>query len=395
MSQILNNTVLAEEDYYILYEGGKKFYENCARYLWRSPLDSDPENLNRYAKRKLISPYKNYQKKIVNTFKSYVFYNPPKPSGNEYDAVAIASKLLTHSAIGGYAYLVTLDSGPAVYPLLYVSEKADGVFEIKTPKNENDIISYNSNTGTLIAKVNGKEFTTNAPNCFQKVYWDDSCTSLIADTSVLGVTIYNLTSVLIGISLSLQHITPYGPAGAVENGKMTISQVYIPVNAQEVAPGFAQPSAAAMTELQKLIDRYTLEMGEMVGLGNEFAREVKVQSGISMAMDSIDTSALVGSMARNISAAMRNAAEAYKAITGKDGVTLEFDPLLDPTAKDRKMQNYSILLSSVKVDEVIKAVQEELTKSLLPDREDLMQLLQAIKTKGGMKSIDISILEQE
>ena len=378
--------MLYPQQIYDLYFGGNRI-TGQSQYLWRHP----EEDGQAYGRRLARSAYVNFQKKIINTVKGYVFYSEP-----QVDSVLPLKKnaedLTTHSLVGGIAYLLTLPEGIEVYPRTCVEakevKKADGstVCDYEISGREGKITVMYS-IGKVRHDIRGKNpvFTQLFEDQFLAVPWDISCESFIQDTAQLNLEIHNKRSWKSNTQMQVLVTIPYGPPiDTAEPG----DGVYVNVGSEDQAPGFAQPSIAQTQFLGEDIDKDILTMGKMVGLESEFSDITKVQAGISTAYEMIDTIAMIGQIASAINVAINKASKCYTTMTGLNGGTIALAPLTNPIVRQGKISEFRALLKDVPTDKVTKYAQTKIVSIVAQDESPAVrkELIADVEENGGLKT---------
>lgn len=380
--------ILTVSDLYDLYEGGERVLSN-PRFLRRGFEESEAE----YSERLTWASYVNYQKKIVNTYLSYIFYGevtvePSTPLPLE----DIARKLAKHALIGGEAYALETEGEVHVYDRRQVTCN-NGVYVIAGQGVSTKIDTINKTITGL--KRGSKTETITEPlkdGRFVICRWNDDGTSLIADTAMLNLQIYNFQSILDAhYNRSLYYLL-YGPN--LGPGKKTPSpRSYIPVSKDEVAPGVLLIDSPSTDKVRAEIDRRKMDMAIAVGLEQEFSDATKVESGVARAIKMLDTNAIVASAAYFIQQAVTQISEYYAKEYKQDIQTIKFTPLMNVVTQDEEYAKYKFLLEYCGTDEVAKEVQAIALRACAgsqidPKKMDL--LVDDIQKNGGRKIYESS-----
>lgn len=373
--------ILTIDDLYNLYYGGQYVVGN-ARYLRKTFSEDDEE----YKKRLLWSTYVNYQRKIVNTYLSYIFYGkiivePAQP----LDLESIARKLALHSLIGGVAYLFEADQKIEVFDARQVSCRENGIYAIRGKFGDTVIDTVNMT-------VTGKDSTGNtvtdelAPGRFVVCKWNEDGSSLIEDTALMNLKLYNMASQLdMHYDRSLFYFL-YGPSLGQDN--RLVPGQYVSVAQGEQQPGIVQVDSAAAERMRKEMELVKMEMAVTVALEEEFSDEVKVESGVALAVKKLDINAIINSVAFSLTKAINEAAEHYARQYKEPLQSLKLDPLLKITTPEEEYGKYKFLLEYAGTDEVVKQVQKNIVMHCLAGEvkpEVLDSLLQSIDRDGGAK----------
>lgn len=369
---------------YDLWIGGPRVAGN-SNYLWRHP----EEDGKAYGRRLARSAYINFQGKIINIVKGYVFYNSPVVD-SELPLRDIADELTTHTLVGGVAYLLTLPEGIEVYPITAVSSKevttAAGKVRDYEINGYEGKITVMFSVGKIRHDIQGKTtFSDLKEDQFILVHWNQHCQSLIQDTAMLNLEIHNKRSWKSNTQMQVLVTIPYGPpidSDKAEDG------VYVNVGSEDQAPGFAQPSITQTQFLSEDIEKDILIMGKMVGLESEFSDITKISPGVSTAYEMIDTIAMISEIASAINIAMNKAAACYTRLTGKKGGTISLAPLTNPIVRQGKLSEYRALLKEVPTDVVIKFAQSKIVSIVASDEPGVIReaLIKDVEANGGIKT---------
>jgi hypothetical protein len=380
--------ILTTNDLYDLFEGGERVLANT-KFMRRGFEESDTE----FNERLTWASYVNYQKKIINTYLSYIFYGevtvePSTPLPLE----DIARKLAKHALIGGEAYALETEGNVHVYDKRQVTCN-NGVYVIGSKGISTKIDTINK-TITGLKRGSTTEIITEKlkDGRFVICRWNDDGTSLIADTAMLNLQIFNFQSILDAhYNRSLYYLL-YGPN--LGPGKKNPSpRSYIPVNKDEVAPGVLLIDSPATDKVRSEIDRRKMDMAITVGLEQEFSDVTKVESGVARAIKMLDTNAIVSSAAYFVQHAVNQVAEYHAKEYKHDVQTIKFSPLLNVVSQDEEYAKYKFLLEFCGTDEVAKEVQAIALRAcsgskIDPKRMDL--LVKDIQKNGGRKIYESS-----
>lgn len=378
---------LDTEDFYNLYGGADKVHDTT-RYL-RKMFNEDDDA---YTKRLSWATYPNYQKKIVSTYVGYVFHGkvvvePAEP----LDLERIARKACTHSLVGGRSYLFEADKKIRVFSALQVApSKDDTVFTIQG-KSGKWVIDKKAATITGPDAQGNEVVEELAEDRFVICQWDEDGQSLIADTARMNLQLYNMKSQLdMHYDRSLFYFL-FGPSLGKDK-KLTPGQ-YIPVNGGETLPGIVQVDSAAARSMRDEMQIVKREMAITVALEQEFADEVKVESGTALAVKKLDTNAIINSVAYAVQTSVNKIAAHYAAQYKTTPQSIKLDPFLKTREPRDEQDKYQRLLSIAGTDAVTKQVQKNavmhaLAAEVKPDVLDL--LLKDIDVNGGRQVFESS-----
>jgi hypothetical protein len=133
------------------------------------------------------------------------------------------------------------------------------------------------------------------------------------------------------------------------------------------------------------------DMAVSVGLEQEFADEIKVESGAALEMRMLDTNAVISGAAYRIQTAV-NTISAYHAKKYKHEVQIiTLNPLLKMTSQSDNQQKYKFLMEFCGTEQVAKAVQIAALKAGLSDEmsdQEMDSLVKDIQANGGRKLFD-------
>lgn len=379
--------ILTVNDLYDLYEGGDRVLTNT-NFL-RQGFEEQPAE---YQERLRWASYVNYQKKIVNTYLSYIFYGkvdvePSEPLPLE----GIARKLVKHALIGGESYALETEGVINVFDKRQVTGN-NGVYVISGGKVSTTIDTAKK-TITGLKKGSSELITESLKDGrFVICRWNDDGTSLIADTAMLNLQIYNFQSILDAHHNRGLYYLLYGPNLGPGKTKPK-ARSYIPVNKDEITPGVLLIDSPAADKVRAEIDRRKMDMAITVGLEQEFSDSIKVESGVSRAIKMLDTNAIVSSAAFYVQIAV-NQISAYHGKEYKHNAqVLKLNPLLKVTTKDEEYAKYKFLLEYCGTDEVAKAVQVAALKTCAVgdiDPKEMDLLVKDIKKNGGRQLFESS-----
>lgn len=373
---------LNTEDFYNLVKGGQ-FVLGHTRYL-RQLFNEDDDA---YQKRLKWATYPNYQKKIVNTYVGYVFHGkivvePEAPLEME----RTARKLAYHILVGGVAYLFTTQERIKVFTALEVTESEDGKrFSITTTKGKWTI---DTEAGTVTGpNKDGQEVIEKLQKGqFIRCAWNEDGQSLIEDTAQMNVELYNQKSQLqVHYDRGLFYFM-YGPPLGKDN--KLVSGDYIGMTGGEVPPGVVQVSAEAARQLRDEMQVIKMEMAITVALEQEFADQIKAESGVAIATRKLDTNAIVASIAFAVTTAMNEAAEFYASAYGKPKQTIKLDPFIKILEPADEQMKYKTLMEFAGTDMVAKQIQKSMIKRGLSAEvaaEIMDDLIKDIDANGGRK----------
>lgn len=380
--------ILTVNDLYDLFEGGERVLNNT-KFMRRGFEESEEE----YNERMNWASYVNYQKKIINTYLSYIFYGEVtvEPAG-PLELEKIARKLAKHALIGGEAYALEAENQVHVYDRRQVTNN-NGVYVIGSHGISTKIDTINK-TITGLKRGSTTEVVTEKlkDGRFVVCKWNDDGTSLIADTAMLNLQIFNFQSILDAhYNRSLYYLL-YGPN--LGPGKKNVSpRSYIPVNKDEVTPGVLTIDSPATDKVRAEIDRRKMDMAITVGLEQEFSDVTKVESGVARAIKMLDTNAIVSSAAYHVQQAVNQISEHYSKEYKSKPQTIKFSPMLNVVSQDEEYAKYKFLLEYCGTDEVAKEIQAVALRacagsSIDPKKMDL--LVKDIQTNGGRKIFESS-----
>lgn len=378
---------LIVDDLYNLYKGGK-FVHGKQRYLRKLYMEPD----DAYNTRLEWATYQNYQKKIVNTYVGYVFHgkivvDPPGPLNLE----RIARKLCTHSLIGGVAYLLTIGDKMRVFTAKEVSE-AEGT----------DVYTISNDKGQWVIDTKGKTITgpdksgtvvteTLGDGQFVECCWNEDEQSLIEDTACMNIELYNQKSQLqVHYDRGLFYFM-YGPS--LGKDQALTSGKYVPVNTGETIPGVVQVSSAAAEQLRREMQVTKMEMAITVALEQEFADQIKAESGYAVATRKLDTNAIIASIAFAIQTSIDKACAYYASVNGVPAQTLRLDPFIKVMDATDEQNKYKQIINIAGTELVTKTVQKNVVQQGLASElkpEELKSLLDDIDVNGGRKIFDSS-----
>ncbi len=373
--------MLTIEDLYNLYRGGR-YVLGSSNYLRRMFLESDEE----FNTRLKWASYVNYPKKIVNTYKSYIFYEkvivaPPEPLDLEH----IANRLCLHALIGGEAYLFEAQGQIQVFSRREVSNETAGIYTIETSTGKWIIDTRNNTvTGPNASGVHVTEPL--AQGRFVVCRWNDDGVSLIEDICMMTLELYNMASQLKKhYDRSLFYLL-YGPPLG-DNVKPHTGQ-YIPVNANETPPGIVQIDSTAADRMRKEMQTIKNEIAVSVSLEQEFADEIKIESGAALTVRKMDINAIITSVAFYITKAVNEAAAHYSRQYKTPLQTIQLEPLLKVQTPQEEFDKYKFMLEYAGTDAVCKQVQRQIVQQGLGTeiaKTDMDALLKSIDDEGGAK----------
>lgn len=179
------------EELYDLYEGGPKVAQN--EKFFRRLYEEDG---NEYKERHTWASYTNYQKKIINTLLSYVFYGQISITKSEPLALEpLARELAKHAAIGGEAYALDTEGTIDVYDKRQVT-CSNGVYIIGSGEKQVRV-------DTINRKITGRKVDAPEPvtedledDRFVVCRFNDDGESVIQDTAMMNILMYNYRSIL-------------------------------------------------------------------------------------------------------------------------------------------------------------------------------------------------------
>lgn len=329
------NLFLTPLDYYALYDGNVYPFASVTApqvYLQQGIRESGEDYADRAAK----TVYDPWAKRVVDIYVAYSL-NGAKAEEREGapSIYQFTRELLLHSYVGGYCYVLVLPSGPKVYPCIidgwaigantrtYPAESiVENVplkvwkfgegrrkFEVRFPAADWD---SGEAIGALVEYDGDAVLSTTTIQADQwiRMSWNPMESSLIKDVSRLAIQIFNLQSLYDYAGHNLGYYYKYGPP--IEGGKQPVSGQYIAVDAGMQTPGvMAWADPGAVKVLGEIIDSKVRKLAQGVGLMDEFAEEVTIQSGVSKAVSLTKIAAVVASMADAANAAANMAFEAW------------------------------------------------------------------------------------
>ncbi|HNA77830.1 MAG TPA: hypothetical protein PKY99_00165 [Turneriella sp.] len=378
---------LETEDFYNLYEGGNRVHDTH-RYL-RKLFNEDDEA---YQKRLNWASYPNYQRKIVNTYVGYVFHGKitVEPAG-PLDLEKIARKACMHALIGGASYIFEADQKIRVFSRMQVAEDDDArVFTISA-KNGKWVINTRDMTVTAPDKSGVIVTEPLADGRFQRCIWNDDGQSLIADTARMNLQLYNMKSQLDTHFDRSLFFFLYGPTLGKDK-KFTPGQ-YVPVNPGETMPGIVQVDSTAARSMREEMQILKREMAITVALEQEFADEVKVESGTALAVKKLDTNAIINSVAYAVQGSVNKVAAHYAAQYKTEPQTIKLDPFLKVREPRDEQEKYKRLIDIAGTDLITKQIQKNAVMHALAAEvkpEVLDSLLKDIDKNGGRKVFESS-----
>lgn len=372
--------ILSVDDLYNLYYGGSAVADN-RKYLRRAYNEDDAE----YDKRLKWSSYVNYPKKIINTYLSYIFYekvivDPPEP----LDLEDIAKRLCLHSLICGEAYL--FEAGEQIHVLSKrdVSCEKGNRYTIKAA-NGKFVIDLEALmiTGPDAAGVEVTESLV--PGRFVICRWNEDGVSLIEDAAMMALELYNMGSQLkMHFDRSLFYLL-YGPPLGEQK---PIPGQYVPVNSGEIQPGIVQVDSSHAERMRKEMQIIKHEMAISVSLEQEFADEIKIESGAALTVRKMDINAIISSIAFYLTKAINECAAHYSRQYKTPLQTIMLEPLLKIQTPQEEYAKYKFLLEFAGTDLVCKQVQKQVVQHGLGteiDKQDMDLLLESIEKEGGAK----------
>lgn len=349
-------------DYYALYLGNVYSWSIPVppqEYLYRRAKESTED----YQDRASRTVYDPWVRKVVDIQASYVMAGaksecPP----NSFDIFALSRDIATHAYIGGYCYILTLPSGPKVYPCLIDGwapfgsaqypkvEGADRVwrwdgadargFEIRFPAQ-----AYENGTGrgTLTETRDGTAIATYPITADQwvKVCWNSTETSLVKDVARLAVQIYNLQSVYDYAAERLGSFYLFGPS--LPGDIVPAPGAYLAMSADLATPGvIAWADTSAVKALQEIIASKVTKLAQGVGLMDEFAEEVKLESGVAQATRMTKNAMVTAAMADAVNKASNDAAATWGRLNNRADIpTISIPREVKP---DARAENLDILI---------------------------------------------------
>jgi hypothetical protein len=374
--------IFSVDELYDLYEGGEKVATN--EKFFRRLFEED---YNEYKERHKWASYPNYQKKIINTLISYVFYGQVGITKSEPLALEpLARELAKHAAIGGEAYAFEAEGTIDVYDRRQVIYD-NGIYVIGSGDRQVKIDTINR---TITGRsVNSTEPVTEEleDGRFVICRFNDDGESVIQDTAMMNILMYNYRSILDShFNRSLWYML-YGP-GLRQGKSKPAPRSYIPVSKDEVPPGVVTIDSPMVERIRQEIKDLKHDMAVSVGLEQEFADEIKVESGAALEMRMLDTNAVISGAAYRIQSAV-NTISAYHARKYKhEPQIITLNPLLKMTSQSDNQQKYKFLIEFCGTEKVAKAVQIAALKAGLSEEmsdQEMDSLVKDIQANGGRK----------
>ena len=401
--------ILTSQDYYNLYAGLPAMFGSIdlasksalthnsfqRKYLVQANSETDAE----FTKRLLWTPYPNLQKKIVNIYQSYLFFNKPilSEGQSDIDLELLARSAAKHSFIGGRCFILTIDK-PVVYNVIECVETAPGMFTLFGGTQAETKIDTNRNTIAQGGTIEDLE-----PGQFTICQYDEFPISLMADTAPINIEIYNLLSVK--DCHMYRSLLYYIDGPSIGNDKTPGPYQYIERDGSEAGITISSPNVDSIKMIGDEIQRQTLLMGIMAGLEEEFGAEVVAgDSAIAHEVRILDTNAVITGAAVHISSCVNEAARYYYEKENKTPVEISLNPRLKVMAKESLLGIIDRLSSSIQIDEVHKALQvlalevgigQDISQDKLSELKALIENQGGLKATqiGGVMNFDGSILE--
>lgn len=358
--------ILTVDDYYRLVIGLPAFFPDPEQLKNIEALKGNSfrhylqqatkEKNNEFLKRLLWTPYPNYQKKIVNSYQSYLFANKviyrseTEGAMPSFEMELFSRSAARHSFVGGCCYALTIEE-PKIYTVLQCREVNPGVYHINAGKPDFTIVDENNKTITQ-----GTVETTLEEGQFVKISYDEMSISLLADTAPMNVAIYNHLSVKNAhISRSILYWVT-GPS--VGDGKEPEPFHYIPTEDGESKVEIASPDVEQIRVIAEDIRGQVIEMGIICGLEEEFGAEVVAgDSAIAHEVRMLDTNAVLTGAAIHIASGVNKVSRYYHSKINKPVVEMTINPRLKVTAKAETLKIINFLLDKIQIDDVAKKLQ--------------------------------------
>jgi hypothetical protein len=360
-------------DYYNIYSG-IGVLNNAAKYL-RRPIKETPRS---FRDRSRWASFPNWSKKAHTIYMGYIFASKPKivPSP-EFCILKLAQASAHHALIGGFCWIIVLASGPAVYRGDSVIEQGKGIFKVHG-KTESFLIDFKKE---IIEHSDGKTEPFQADQLIL-VTWNEDRESLFVDIAPMNIELFNLNSIKKYHIIKSMHWFLTGPDSKDEPEPYD----YVPLKTDDAPLTFVQPDNSTLIDtINRDITEIILNMGSILGISSEFARELKFQAGISKMIDLIDTNSTVRQIASNIAQAVNMAAAAFVRLRGGTLASIQIDPILRPTEDTERLQALQTGADFINVPDVNKILQKEYLKIILPGWtiEELQPLFEKIMSASG------------
>jgi len=383
-----------------LYHGGH-FVTGNSYFLW--PQVNEQEAPGMYERRLQRAAYPNFLFKIIEIYKGYVFWGSPKIEGESpLNLQKLGSDILESALVGGFTYVLTLAEGPQVYPAHIVTFNDDGTVEIKLDSHGENLILISPESveqgehgpvilkGTVKTIIKGtvtheEPFTEGQ---LKKCKWDETGLSFIRDAAQLNLQIYNMQSVLDTLVL---HAGIFITSGAsIGDVKKVVPFMHIPTGQGEAPVEFKSPPVTQLKGVREEIDRRISILAAIVGLSAEFSEELKIETGEARKWKMLDTNAVVLQMAMRTAQSINFIEEVHAGLTGRTPATIQLEPLLNPAGDFDKLAKLDNIISTINIDEIVKAAQAEKVKIAFSDLPDAVieNLVDIVKLKGGTDSLN-------
>ena len=369
---------LTVEDYYNIYSGNGVL-ENPKLYLRRPAGETDQSYNDRCA----WASWPNWCKKAHTIYLGYLFSSKPKIEPNqEFCILSLAHSAAHNSLIGGYAWIVVLPSGPAVYRADRVTLQENGMRgQIHGLTNS---YSFDFDSGLIMDNNNPSIVEDFEPDQLILVKWNETKDSLFVDVGPLNIEIFNLNSIKKYHIIRSLHWFLEG-----RKGEEPHPYDFVPRDNDQPPLTFVQPDNSSMIDtINKDVIETILNIGSILGLSAEFEREIRFQTGISKMIDLIDTNAIVKMIATNISKACNMAAVTFQRLRGGPLASIQIDPILRPTEDKESIQELKDAQVFVNNPDITKILQKEMLKITLLKRgysmEELEPLLIKIEQGDGI-----------
>jgi len=381
--------VLTDQDYYNCYYGGSLIVDD-AQYLW--PDISGVTDGRAIIRRMARAAYPNFIRKIINIYSDYVFFSEPKIDGvlpPEIDVKTLGPEILRHILIAGKAVILILRSGVKVYRI--IDCKFDSNYNlIEIIGDAGTKICINNDAGQLYAELYMSDKTSTREDIIAEqiiyVKLNELGQSFIADAALINLQIYNLQCILDDLC---QHAGTFNSTGPDIDSDLKYLSPFTHVPSE---PGmslqFVSPPVEGIDKIRVEIDRRIAIMAAIVGLSQEFAEDISIESGEAKKWRMLDTNAAVLSIAHVIAGTINQIIKINAMINSTSVATVTIDPLLNPTGDLDRIRKLTEYLDKIYIDDLARAAQVELTKivfSELPEIER-QRLVEIAQNQGGLSA---------
>lgn len=372
-------------DYYNIYSG-KGVLSDPIRYLRRPSRESDDS----YRDRSKWATFPNWPKKSHTIFMGYVFSAKPKIENPDPDfsILDLTTSTTHHALIGGFCWILILPppKGPAVYRAdKIISQNEKGTFKVFGEKHTWLIkIDIETGVGTITDEETGKSEPFKEEQLI-KVSYNESSQSLFVDIAPMAIDIFNLAS-------ARRYLIYQGLIWFIEGPSTEEPEPFSYItrsSTDDPETRFITPDD--VTKIKSITDEIKesiMEIGSVLGISSEFARELRFQAGISKMIDLIDTASIVKSIAGNVTRAANQASIVFAGMKGSEPATIELDPVLKPMADEEKMSVLKQAADFINVPAVTIELQKEFLTIALPGKseKEILPFLEMIEKAGGIMS---------